>query len=883
MPGSGKTLLLHSVCAASEQPVFTLNMKAQHPDAAWQIYHSVLQHELRIINLAETLAAITEPTLLAIDDLHCFLDSQHTPLPFVQAWLDAALSNPMLTIVCTTLAQPELPRHTWLFTDGLLRIVEAAQLRFSMIECMQLWEAYQGTQLDVPQAQELLEYTGGWAACVALCCQSDWPPAPAEIASLVAATCAQLTTVEPSTLALAAVAPKLDAATTACITGVRDGLQVFNSWCRLGLISEHAGQFLPVLRLYFREQIMQAGLVEEQRIAQLCWWYAQQSRTREACQLAHFLEQWSLLARVLEEYGADLCYPAAYPELIDLIHSLPASLCSPPLSGLLLRGLLATEDFAQAAELLAGLRHPSSDPAALQQAMRLLQELRLPSSMLEQLGVLDLMPPIVQQDHVGERCVAEASGAWSAAQPRSAADELILRARLALKAQQLELAQRLAIQAYVCTQSQTVDEHAAIAAAWLLGDTALCQQEWAIAAARYRKAAQMAAQHSQWSEQSQLLALEALAAWHGAVYDWSELLTLVDLAALKLSAQDVWLGIARALVCWRLGLFDFSTSAKLLMPLASAADPAAGATGALLLAVIALHIGEVQSAAAAWERFVACYSMMQPPDWLIALLAEQRSLLEVAATQWHSAFAARLLGRPVLEPLGRPASNQIQLLGRPCILIGGQEMKLPEKGFLLLTLLVLAGERGRDRYELIEKIWSLDDEGKSDAFRKLLQKVRSVLPPQSIVLRTRCYRLDLKRLGMGIDLDFVLQTAVTSSDLERVRQAAALARGELLPGFDDYPWVLGERDAVARRGAELWVRLGDHALEQGALDDAADAYACAIAVQPVFEPAVIKAMQLALRQGRRSEAYLIGSRYCAAAVVEPSSEIEQLLRQSLQG
>ena len=154
---------------------------------------------------------------------------------------------------------------------------------------------------------------------------------------------------------------------------------------------------------------------------------------------------------------------------------------------------------------------------------------------------------------------------------------------------------------------------------------------------------------------------------------------------------------------------------------------------------------------------------------------------------------------------------------RPTALLDGQPVRLSRRHAELLTLLALHPE-GRTADELAAALHG--DAGKSVTVRAEVHRLRAAIGVG--VLRTQPYRL-----AAAVDADFLnVRTALTEG---RVRDAALLYRGELLPR-SDAPEVREERDLLAaavhaavRRSADseaMWTLAG---VQRGAGGDLTDA------------------------------------------------------------
>jgi hypothetical protein len=121
---------------------------------------------------------------------------------------------------------------------------------------------------------------------------------------------------------------------------------------------------------------------------------------------------------------------------------------------------------------------------------------------------------------------------------------------------------------------------------------------------------------------------------------------------------------------------------------------------------------------------------------------------------------------------------------RPTALLDGRPVRLSPRHAELLAVLALHPD-GRTAEELAAALHG--DAGKSVTVRAEVHRLRAAIGGG--VLRTQPYRL-----GAAVDADFLsVRTALTEG---RVRDAARLYRGELLPR-SDAPEVREERDVLA--------------------------------------------------------------------------------------
>lgn len=176
----------------------------------------------------------------------------------------------------------------------------------------------------------------------------------------------------------------------------------------------------------------------------------------------------------------------------------------------------------------------------------------------------------------------------------------------------------------------------------------------------------------------------------------------------------------------------------------------------------------------------------QPSGWLPA-----RVDLPVAGDRVRLAQGDEGLLEPLAEgwllrlPRSRPRQVlTLAFLGATRALLDGRAVRLSQRHAELLTLLALH-PGGRTADELAAALHG--DAGKSVTVRAEVHRLRAAIGPA--VLRTQPYRL-----AVAVDADFLnVRTALTEG---RVRDAARLYRGELLPR-SDAPGVREERDLLA--------------------------------------------------------------------------------------
>jgi predicted ATPase/DNA-binding SARP family transcriptional activator len=212
----------------------------------------------------------------------------------------------------------------------------------------------------------------------------------------------------------------------------------------------------------------------------------------------------------------------------------------------------------------------------------------------------------------------------------------------------------------------------------------------------------------------------------------------------------------------------------------------------------------------------------------------------------------------------------------------------------LLARLACFPDRAHARDILAEELWPEEDpEAIRDRFRQTLALLRRELEPpgtpsgsvliadrSTVQLAPRSFTTDIAEFAAA------LRTASVEPDLLRqivlLRQAVALYRGELLPGFDE-DWIQAERLHLAERGRQALVRLTEALTTAGEWDEAIETARRAIAADPLHEEAHATLIRLFARAGRPADAdrqYEEMARLLKAAInLEPSPATTDLMRQ----
>ncbi|PLS77244.1 MAG: hypothetical protein CYG59_24805, partial [Chloroflexi bacterium] len=179
MAGAGKTAASQLYLQTLNLPRLIVELQPGH-NQGWAVLHQAFRSQgLPASNLAEALAAITNPMVLMIDRLEVGLTEDGTFTAAVQSWLPSLLRHPLLHVVLASRVFPTDPTITALTGAGEVLLVDGADLAFRPAEIQALWVDRQGQALDSPRAELLYEACGGLAALVALACTLHWtPPQP---------------------------------------------------------------------------------------------------------------------------------------------------------------------------------------------------------------------------------------------------------------------------------------------------------------------------------------------------------------------------------------------------------------------------------------------------------------------------------------------------------------------------------------------------------------------------------------------------------------------------------------------------------------------------------------------------------------------------------
>ncbi|HYF62488.1 MAG TPA: tetratricopeptide repeat protein [Herpetosiphonaceae bacterium] len=938
LAGSGKSVALDQIAAASPAPAIAVSLPPAGAAAGFDP-----------AALGERLAGLAAPHGLAVDDFQHGLDERGAPLPQTLAWLDPALANPAVTILAASRVAPEWPPLARLALRDDLVIIDANQLAFTDDEAAELWRLHQEGAPD-PAALGRATH-GWAALTELVCRQGWPPdPALASLLiddALATLPPDQL----PNLQALAwldGLTPALVGALSGTGDAVRQ-IQAWQRLGIVR--RQQSPAIAPHLRAALQGQADPHAPAYAQALAELAGHYGAGGDWAALAELTRRTRHWPLLIDELDRHGGALFDAGRYADVVAWLAEVPSPSLTVRAGSLLARCYIGLNDRDGAILTLnrllgthidpisqrtlyvlkANMYQASGDIAAADALVAPYLEdgglppddrariLRIHGIALASQGrddpALDCFERAAAQiEHqaasrlvglvlgdyanvaarvgryrLAERLLRRAERVWrdlSDPPPPDLATTLNMQAVVALQTGRMDEAARLADHALEHARA-TGRPRAVIGATATRGDIAMVRHEWQAAAEHYRQANDEAYATGDLTLQPYILAMCAQAA---RLSDSLPLLhsVLRSIESIQATAalDQAWFVVGKAAAFIHLGLPG--AAEMLQQTLDSLGDKPTLPHGMLLLmlAEARWRAGDQAGAARAWARLdqLLVDGRGGVPLLLEPLADHAGDLLVTARTQWRSAFAARLAGAG--QPADRPTPRlALRVLGEQRVQWQGADVeRFPRNGLLALTLLVLSGGAGMTGEELRERIWG-DGDGSLAAWRKTLERVRQRMPGV-IVLDGATYRIGLPLEQIDADISLVLNTPLAGGDPAALRQAAEYAARPLLAGIDE-PWVLGERQRLLRRGAELWFALGAFEQDEHNLDAAGAAYATALALHPLHERAVIAAMSLALRQARRHEAIEIYRAYSQRSLAElgldPGPEIEGLYRRALEG
>src|SRR5215212_2677064 len=209
---------------------------------------------------------------------------------------------------------------------------------------------------------------------------------------------------------------------------------------------------------------------------------------------------------------------------------------------------------------------------------------------------------------------------------------------------------------------------------------------------------------------------------------------------------------------------------------------------------------------------------------------------------------------------------RIQLLGSFAVTVDGVTIEAGRwrlrKAKSLVAMLALAPGQRRHREQVLDQLWpDLEPMAAARNLHQTLYVARRALAgdgaarPGLLSIRDEQVVLDN---GGQVEVD-VLQfelsakNALATGDVARLRAAADLYAGDLLPDLPDAEWLTARRDELRETHREISVKLAT-ALQRGAPEEALVILTRALESDPVHEGAVRALMTVLALMGRRSEA-----------------------------
>ncbi len=356
MPGSGKSVLLDALLAATPLPVGRVALRRRSSDDPAVLAPALQQLGLTSPSGVESLDQIASPAILAIDNLDRVLDGNGVPTAAAQVWLNAILANPQLTLVATSQVFPDLPAMARLATRGLLTLIGAAELAFSPAECAALWAIHQPAPLAEPDLAALYAAAGGWAAPVVLGCRQRWPLDPSLLSMLVDDVLAQLAPLQLQRLSSVALLDTLSEPAVACLSGVDHGARLISEWQHLGYVQASPQCTLqPLLKVALQRALRAEPAAYQAAILATATWLAAQDDGAALVRLARKTQSWPVLMQLLGQQSAALLRGARHAEVIDWLENVPAAALSAEVGSLLVRCHAAIGDRDRALALLTQL------------------------------------------------------------------------------------------------------------------------------------------------------------------------------------------------------------------------------------------------------------------------------------------------------------------------------------------------------------------------------------------------------------------------------------------------------------------------------------------------------------------------------------------------
>lgn len=190
------------------------------------------------------------------------------------------------------------------------------------------------------------------------------------------------------------------------------------------------------------------------------------------------------------------------------------------------------------------------------------------------------------------------------------------------------------------------------------------------------------------------------------------------------------------------------------------------------------------------------------------------------------------------------------------------------KAVSLLAYLAYHRQRIHPREVLAEMLWS--DEGAEatrDRLRQALAAIRRVLETESNETESpRILMADRSDVGFCPDAvstdaeQFVSSAALAAKAagdplrrLDLLREAIALYRGDLMPGYSD-SWIISERERLSEIFYECLCQAADLVYQTGQISEATDLARRAVRLDPLREEGYVVLMRLSRAEGRVADA-----------------------------
>ena len=205
-----------------------------------------------------------------------------------------------------------------------------------------------------------------------------------------------------------------------------------------------------------------------------------------------------------------------------------------------------------------------------------------------------------------------------------------------------------------------------------------------------------------------------------------------------------------------------------------------------------------------------------------------------------------------------PWPVKVYALGRFELLIDGQtpsySRKMPKKALALLKTIIAFGGESIPEQKLIDALW-IDFEGDA-AHRSLsatVHRLRKLLG-HTDAIRQNGGVLSLNEKLCWVDAFAFERQIAGSGDMDTLKRALQLYRGEFLNGEDGSPWFAPFREHLKMRFADAIGELGGLLEKQGRIEEAATLYARGVEADNLVESFYQGLMRCHDRLGNKTEA-----------------------------